>query len=178
MRKLIVIAVSLLASTAAFAQQQDKPTSFYVFVSNPGFTYSENSGSNWEGAFGVALQRMFTPHVSGELSVSRDHRISRLPRFDVNGNIIEGAPARKINHDFTPVDLSARYHFFNDSTWKPYAGVGVRYVESRAVGSVTGGVVWQFRPSLGLRFDAKVLLGNQPTFTDTFNGSAGLAWRF
>ena len=176
MRKLIVIAVSLLASTAAFAQQ-DKATGIYVFVSNATFSYSDHSGSNWEGAFGVALQRMFTPHVSAEVSVSRDRRTSSIPAFDFNGNLIEGRPIR-FTHDYTPVDLTARYHFFNDSTWKPYAGVGVRYVENRAVGGVTGGVVWQFRPSLGLRFDAKVLLVNQQAFTDTFNGSAGLAWRF
>jgi hypothetical protein len=178
MRKLIVMAVFLLASTAAFAQQPDKPTGLYVFVANPSFTYSEGSGSNWEGGFGVALQRMFTPRVSGELTVSRERHTTRVARFDLNGNIIDGAPPLKFTDNSTPVDLMARYHFFNDRSWRPYAGVGVRYVESRAIGGLTGGVVWQFRPSLGLRFDAKVLLGNQDQFTETVNGSAGLAWRF
>jgi hypothetical protein len=168
MRKLGVAVAFLLVSTAAVAQQ-DKPTAIYVFITNAGFTYSERSGSDWEGAFGVALQRMFTPHVSAEVSVSRDRRFSRLLAFDPNGNVIDGY-TRTITHDFTPVDLTARYHFLNGSAWKPYAGIGVRYVESRAVGDLTGGVVWQFRPSLGLRFDAKVLLGNQPRFTDTING--------
>lgn len=177
MRKLVVAVAFLLVSTAVFAQQ-DKPTGIYVFVSNASFTYSEQSGSNWDGAFGLALQRMFTPHVSAELTVSRDRQVTRFPRFDPNGNIIDGAPLRKVTDEFTPVDLTARYHFLNDSAWKPYAGIGVRYVESRAIGDLAGGVVWQFRPSLGLRFDAKVLLGNQGQSTDTFNGSAGLAWRF
>jgi len=177
MRKLVVAVAFLLVSTAAFAQQ-DKPTGVFVFVTNPGYGSSERSGSYWEGGFGVAVQRMFTPHVSAELTVSRERHITRLARFDLNGNIIPDAPLRKFTNDVTPVDVTARYHFFKDSAWKPYAGVGVRYVESRAIGGLTGGVVWQFRPSVGLRFDAKVLLGNESRFTDPFNGSVGLAWRF
>ena len=174
MRKLVVAVAFLLVSTAAFAQQ-DKPTGVFVFVTNPGGGSSERSGSYWDGAFGVALQRMFTPHISGEVTVSRDHHTSRFTAFDQNGDIIE---YRTFTSDSTPVDLTARYHFFTDGAWKPYAGVGVRYVESRAFGDLTGGVVWQFRPSVGLRFDAKVLLGNESRFTDPFNGSVGLAWRF
>jgi len=174
MRKLIVVAVCLLVSTAAFAQQ-DRPNGIFVFVSNANWSYSTTSGSNWDGAFGVALQRMFTPHVSGEVSVSYDRRTSRVTAFDSSGNILS---SHTFTNDFTPIDLTARYHFLNDSSWKPYAGVGARIVDGRAIGGVTGGVIWQFRPALGLRFDAKVLLGNQSRFTDTFNGSAGLAWRF
>ena len=174
MRKLVVAVASLLVSTAALAQQ-DKPTGVFVFVTNPGYGQSERSGNHWDGAFGVALQRMFTPHVSGELTVSHDQHISRFAALDQGGNVIA-------YHTFTatstPVDLTARYHFFSDGAWKPYVGAGVRYVDSRAFGDLTGGVVWQFRPSLGLRFDGKVILGNQPRFNDTFNGSAGLAWRF
>jgi hypothetical protein len=176
MRKLVVAVAFLLVSTAAFAQQ-DKPTGIFVFFNNPGFGVSERSGSYWEGGFGVAVQRMFTPHVSAELTVSRERHITELARYDLNGNIID-APPLKLFNDFKPVDLMARYHFLNDSAWKPYAGIGVRYVESHAIGGLTGGVVWQFRPSLGLRFDAKAMLGNHSRFTDTFNGSAGLAWRF
>jgi outer membrane protein W len=174
MRKLVVAAAFLLVSTAASAQQ-DNPTGIFVFVTNPGYGHSDRSGSYWDGAFGMALQRMFTPHVSAELTVSRDHHTVRTTAFDQNGDIID---SRTFTSDSTPVDLTARYHFFTDGAWKPYVGAGVRYVESRAFGDLTGGVVWQFRPSLGLRFDGKVVIGHQPGFNDTFNGSAGLAWRF
>ena len=68
MRKLIVIC--LFVSTAAFAQQS-RPNGFYVFVTNPGGGGSTNE-RNWQGAFGIALQRMFAPHFSGEVAVSRD----------------------------------------------------------------------------------------------------------
>jgi Outer membrane protein beta-barrel domain len=174
MRKLIVVAVCFLVSTAAVAQQ-NKPNGLFVFVTNPSWGYSTGSGSNWDASFGVALQRMFTPNLSGEVTVSHERHTGRVLSFDPNGNVID---SRTFTDDFTPVDLTARYHFLNDSAWKPYAGVGARYVEGRAIGGLTGGVVWQFRPALGLRFDAKVLLGNQSRFTDTFNGSVGLAWRF
>lgn len=174
MRKLFGVAVCLLVSTAAFAQQ-DKPNGLFVFVSNPNWSYSTASGSHWDAEFGLALQRMFTPHVSGEVSVSYDSRTSRVVAFDSNGNLIG---SRTITNRFTPVDLTARYHFFTDGAWKPYAGLGARVVDGQAIGGLTGGVVWQFRPALGLRFDAKVLLGNESHFTETFNGAVGLAWRF
>lgn len=118
---------------------------------------------------------MFTPHLSGELTVSRARHVSGTTVLGPNGNIIESRTATSYS---TPVDLTARYHFLNDSAWKPYAGAGARWADSRAFLDLTGGVVWQFRPSLGLRFDAKGLLGNESRFDSTFNSSVGLAWRF
>ena len=165
MRRFAVI-VALLISTAAFAQ--DKPNGVYVFLSNPGGGSSDHSGSYWEGAFGVALQRMFTPHLSGEVTISRERHHAAFSIFGESGSSYTNT---------TPVDLTARYHFLDDGSWKPYAGLGARWVDGRAMADVTGGVVWQFRPSLGLRFDAKLLLGNN-AFNDTFNGAVGLAWRF
>ena len=161
MRRFAVIA-ALLISTAALAQE--RPNGIYVFMSNPNVFYTKSSGTHADAEFGVALQRMFTPHLSGELTVSRDRRIT-------------GSNFGRDVASLTPVDLTARYHFLTDGSWKPYAGLGARWVEGRALADVTGGVVWQFRPSLGLRFDAKVLLGNN-RFNDTFNSAVGLAWRF
>ena len=174
MRKaLLFIAVSSLFSTVAFAQE--KPTELYIFVTNPGYTSSNYSGDQWDGAFGVALQRMFTSHVSGEVTVSRRRDISGFTTFNPDGTVLE---SRRFIGYSTPVDLTARYHFLNDSAWKPYAGIGARWVDSRSYLDLTGGVLWQFKPSFGLRFDGKLLLGNQSRFQDTFNASAGLTWRF
>ena len=172
MRKLIVLC-TLLVSTAAFAQE--KPNGLFVFVTDPTYTSSRSTGGRWDGAFGVALQRMFTPRFSGELSVSRQSDRSGFTTFNPDGTVLESHVFTRYS---TPVDLTARYHFLNDSTWKPYAGIGGRWVDSRGFLDLTGGVLWQFRPSLGLRFDGKLLFGGQTRFDNRFNGSAGLTWRF
>jgi outer membrane protein W len=168
----MILAVLLLSSGAAFAQE--KPTAIYVFVTNPSYAHSDLSGDRFDGAFGIALQRMFTPRFSGELSVSRRSDFSSYTTLNPDGTVLE-------SHSFTgysmPVDLTVRYHFLTQGAWKPYAGIGVRYA-SRAFGDVTGGVVWQFHRSLGLRLDAKVLVGSRTRFDDQVNTSAGLAWRF
>ncbi len=180
MRRVIVIAVCLLLSAAAFAQQ-DRPTALFVFVTNPGYTDSAPSGGHYTGAYGIALQRMFTPHISGELTVSRDGELRPVTTF-----FTDRPPVTKVRTTYaTPIDLTARYHFFAASSWKPYAGIGLRYVGSpvpvvpnQTTVSLTAGTVWQFSRSVGLRFDGKLLLDNHPAWGDRFNGSVGLAWRF
>src|SRR5207247_9063214 len=69
MRKLIVF-LSLFVATAAFAQQ-NKPNGFFIFVTNPGYA-REPGGNECNGAFGFALQRMFSPRFSGEIAISHD----------------------------------------------------------------------------------------------------------
>jgi hypothetical protein len=159
MRKTMLIAVCFLVSGAAFAQQ-DKPNTFHVFLTNPGYVSSDLSGSHYTGAYGLGFQRMFTPHFSAEASLLRESRFGgRLPNR-------------------TPLDLTARYHFFTDSSWKPYAGAGVRLVDGNSAFDLNGGVVWQFHRTLGLRFDAKVMAGDKSTLREMTNGSIGLSWRF
>lgn len=174
MRKLALV-VCLLVSTVAFAQQDNKQNGLFLFVTNPGRGGTTGvGGTYWEGAFGVALQRMFTPHVSGEVTVSRQRQITGNAFIGPTGVVEYG----QFVNWYTPVDLTARYHFFTDGSWKPYAGAGVRLIDGHGAGDLTGGVIWQFHRSLGLRFDGKVLLGNQDRYNETFNASIGLAWRF
>ena len=172
MRKIVVIACLFIA-TAAFAQQ-NKPNGFYVFVTNPGGGYSTNEQS-WQGAFGVALQHMFAPRFSGEISVSRDVQYTHVRIFNPDFTV---ASSYTLTTRTTPVDVTGRYHFLNDSHWKPYIGADARYVDSRMFLGVTGGVVWQFRQSLGLRFDAKVLVSDRPQHNERLYNSVGLSWRF
>jgi|ERR1051325_1814897 hypothetical protein len=172
MRK-ILVACLFLGATAVFAQE--RPTAISVFVTNPGFIHSDYSGNRWEGEFGVALQRMFTPRFSAELAVSQRSRTSGFTTFNSDGTVREN---RIFTETTLPVDLTARYHFATQSTWKPYAGLGLRYVGGRTALDVDGGVVWQFHRTLGLRFDARVIPGNDAHFSDTINGSVGLSWRF
>jgi len=173
MRKLVVVLCVMFSAAAAFAQQQ--PTAITVFVTNPGFTHTRQSGNQWDGAFGVALQHMFTPRISGEISVSRKTDVSGFTTFDTEGNVVED---RMFVGHSTPVDLTALYHFRTDGAWKPYAGLGVRREDGTVFGDLTGGVVWQFHRALGLRFDGKLLVGGNTRFSDELNGSVGLSWRF
>ena len=129
----------------------------------------------WQGAFGLALQRMFAPRFSGELAVSRDTQFTRVRTF--NADFTEGASYKLITRT-TPIDLTGRYHFLNDTNWKPYIGAGTRLVDGRAFFGVTGGVIWQFRPALGLRFDTKFLVSDRPVHNERLYNSIGLSWRF
>lgn len=173
MRTMIVAVCLVFLATAAVAQE--KPTAAYLFLTNPGVVYSDSAGTRWEGAFGFALQRMFTPRFSGELAVSRDIESFGFRRFAADGTELEH---REVTTRSMPVDLTARYHFLNGSSWKPYAGLDARYVDDRAFFGVNGGVIWQFRPALGLRFDAKLLVGDRPLHGERLYNSAGLSWRF
>jgi len=82
----------------------------------------------------------------------------------------------------TPVDVTGKYHFLNQSSWKPYIDVGARWTDSsigdRVLASAGGGVAWQFSRTMALRFDARAFFGNRPTHLDTVNASFGLGWRF
>src|SRR5438552_3274171 len=139
MRKIIVALCLILPATAAFAQQ-DKPNAFSVFVTNPGGGYS--SGRHFvSGAVGVGLQHMFTPRVSGEIAVSYDEQYTRVRTFNPDFTL---ASSYTLRTSTTPVDLTARYQFLNDSNWKPYIGAGTRFADGLAFAEVTGGVVWQF----------------------------------
>jgi long-subunit fatty acid transport protein len=183
MRKFAVLLVCLLIPLPLFAQQPQKRTSLYVFLSNPSGGWSEGGGSSYEGAIGLALQHKFTPRWSAELAVSRQRDHSGFTRFDPNGNIIE---QQTYDIDSTPVDLGAQYHFLNNTNWKPYVGLGMRYTDpsdvlfdtgDRLFYGATGGVVWQLRPAFGIRFDGKVLLGDTGQL-DRVNGSVGVTWGF
>jgi hypothetical protein len=156
MRNPLMAAVCFLVSAAAFAQQQAQPNAFHVFVTDPGFVRSDRYGTRYTGAYGVGFERMFTPHVSAEAGIMRESRF--------------GGPA--------PLDLTARYHFFTDGAWKPYAGIGLRHVGNVSALGVDGGVTWQFHRALGLRFDLKALMGNLSQVHEPVSGSVGLSWRF
>ena len=143
-------------------------------MTNPGGGYS--TGRHFvSGAVGVGLQHMFTPRVSGEIAVSYDEQYTRVRTFNPDFTL---ASSYTLRTSTTPVDLTARYQFLNDSNWKPYIGAGTRFADGLAFAEVTGGVVWQFHRSLGLRYDAKVLVNDRPQHNERVYNSVGLSWRF
>jgi len=175
--------LAVILATAAFAQ--DRPNSFYVFISDPQYVWSDSSGSDFNAGYGVALQRMFNEWWSGEITAS--HRSSRSVAYiyNVNGNVVQTIEFRA---HVTPVDITAQYHFLNDTAWKPYLGAGYSHVfvdanngVAQRAGNffvVNGGVVWRVRPELGIRLDGKVRLGDHPSYIDSNEASIGVAWRF
>lgn len=191
MRKSMIVAISLLfVVVSAFAQQPGRSNAVSVFVTDAELGGSSASGT-WFGAdFGAALEHMFNDRVSAEVSVTsqRSHR---------SINFIGGLPVTSTYSDrLYPIDANVSYHFFTDSRWKPYLGAGLRYVSDTvrgngALGSfrlttravdpeVSGGITFQFNPRLGLRFDAKQVIGSsRSNIADpNFKASVGLSLRF
>jgi outer membrane protein W len=194
MRKSIIVAVSLLFVVAsAFAQQSAPSNTVSVFVSDLTVSHTSSSGTRLDAGYGGAFDHRFTEHLSAELSVT-----SQRIRRNVTTFSIAGQPPVFSSYTDTlyPIDANVSYHFLTDSRWKPYLGAGLRYLSDTVRGNgplgsyrltsrtvdpeVSGGVTFQFRPNLGLRFDAKQTVGNSASVLgDTaFSGSVGLAFRF
>jgi outer membrane protein W len=181
MRRLVLL--TLLISAAAFAQEKSNMIS--VFVSDPEYMWTSNNGGDFNAGYGIALQHMFSPRWSGELSVSHRNSHARAYFYDFNGNVINTVDFHARTN---PVDILAQYHFLNETSWKPYIGAGVTHVyvstdssvlqRDETYGTIDGGVVWRIRPELGLRFDVKALFGDRPSYIHSTSGSFGLAWRF
>jgi len=193
MRNARMVMVSLLFVVAPlYAQQPNRPNAVTLFVSDGGFGWSESSGT-WGGAdFGLALSHMFNDRFSGELAVTSQRTGSSFTTYP-----LEGFPTTTTySNRIYPIDATASYHFFTDSRWKPYLGVGARYVSDsvRVIGplgdnrfsrrstdpEITGGIIFQFNPRLGLRFDARQILGSSRDIgaDARLHASAGLSLRF
>jgi outer membrane protein W len=192
MRKSIIVAVSLLFVVgSAFSQQPDRSNSVSVFVSDLG-VFHGSSGTNVDAAFGAAFGHMFNRHLGAELSVTN------RPAQHYVAYFVNGQPVNEFSYTerLLPIDAIVSYHFLTDSRWKPYLGAGARYLsnsvhQTTPLGSyrfttrsldpeISGGVIFQFRPALGLRFDAKQILssGDYARGDSAFSGSVGLSFRF
>ena len=181
MRRLALL--SLLICVASFAQE--KRNTFFVFVSDPQYVWTQSNGSDFNAGYGVGLQHLFSPKWSGEISVSHRNSRARAYFYDFNGNVVSSVDFRAST---TPVDVLAQYQFVNATSWKPYIGAGVTHVyvdassglrqRNETYGTIDGGVIWRIRPEFGLRLDGKVLFGDHPSYIDSTNVSFGVAWRF
>lgn len=192
MRKSIIVAVSLLFVVATgFAQQPNHSNTVSVFVSDLAISHSAAAGTNLETSYGAAFGHMFNRNWSAELSVTSQ---------PYQGNSIMVVNQKAIYSTFQdrlyPVDANISYHFLTGSRWKPYVGGGLRYLDFKTrldlpIGvqrfsqrfvdpEVNAGVTFQFRPNLGLRFDAKRIMGtsNSVLGDSALSGSVGLAFRF
>ncbi len=193
MRNARMVMVSLLfAAAPVFAQQSHYTNSVSVFVSDLSIAESSATGTRFGSDFGAALEHMFSDRVSAELAVTSQRIGGSVTTFPLEGFPTTTTRSGRIY----PIDATASYHFFTDSRWKPYLGAGARYVSDsvRVTGplgdnrftrrstdpEITGGVTFQFNPRLGLRLDAKQILGSSGDIgaDAKFKASAGLSLRF
>lgn len=193
MKRLMVMAVSLLCVAAtAFAQQGRRSNSVSVFITDLSLSNSNSGGSRVDAAYGASFDHMFSNRVSAELSVTSERFAGYVTTFSPSGLPTTSTFSRRLY----PIDANVSYHFLTDGRWKPYIGGGFRYLSDTVHGfgllgdyritrrsvdpEVSGGIIFQFNPTLGLRFDLKeVLGGNGSTATnpDT-KASVGLTFRF
>ena len=175
---LIAIVVNSLA-TAAFSQQ----TQVSIF-----YTQLLDSGGR---GYAAALSRQWTPRISTAISVGVED-----PDFAIcTGGIFTPLRCRDLSVTTYPVDLSARFHFPNDTRWHPYVGAGVRYLaapdlspeELQIIGEAysdemlpeaVGGFDFLISPRFALSVELKALTANTEDYDSALKLSAGVSWRF
>ena len=165
-KRFVLLAVLLLAGTAAFAQK----AAISVFATQIGGGWTSNEGSTYNADYGVGAEYWFTPRVSAAVNVSR-HRDLTF------GHANE-----------YPIDAVVRYRFSGSDRWKPYLGAGVRANRAFSVfggrtwdvaPELNGGVTFMISPKLGLDFDGRVV-SRQTRYTgvDQSRAAVGLSWHF
>lgn len=182
----LLFALAVVFALSASAQQTDRPIRLTVFTSGLGFSYAENAGTNWSGGVGLALEYRWneTWSVEGSLARERHDQVFVLHPFEGGPFVTERARLTTY-----PVEVTGLYHFDTEGRWKPFLGLGGRYVqgpdspfgqlEDQLSAQVTGGVHFEITPRLSLRLGAKRLLrGDSPRYDPDTKLDVGLGWRF
>ena len=179
----VALLTSLLFASAVFAQQKRE---FSVFLSDVAGTSDSHERAHWVGGIGAAYSMKFTPRFSAQLAAAyEDHRT--YPYYVLRSGGIFFVPQARIKT--YPIDLTARYHWANDSRWQPFLGAGLRYVaapnvdpafryQSHLNAEVSGGVEFLVRPTLGITVDARQLLGDRESYDPLLKVSAGVSFHF
>ena len=178
MRK-VSLAVTLVLAPFVYADQQ-----FSVFLTPEEVTHSESTGTSFSGGIGVSWAQRWTPRFTTELSLSAEQS------YEEASTTIQGPSGPfttyyKNRVQSYPFDVLAQYHFVNGSNWTPYVGGGLRYLttdstlaNNRTSVQLNGGVVWQFSPHWGMRFDLKQLLNEDEYYDRASKGSFGFSWHY
>jgi outer membrane protein W len=184
MRKVLALLVVVLAlPTFAFGQSQKQTLS--IFVTD--VAASSSRTDSWPTGLGISYERMFAQRLSLQGSVAYEHHRSYPYVVESDGSITQ-VDSRRVRT--MPIDVTARYHWLNDSRWKPFIGLGAHYVAAPSVdprfryenhldGVVDGGTAFMFTPTIGVLLTSRMILGNrEETYDSTFKVSAGVSWRF
>jgi len=184
MRKIIVFtAVLSCASAAAFAQQKQ---SVSLFLSDVMQTRTDRQAGSWPSGFGIAFERRLAERwsVQGAVAIERHHSYSYVVEDNGAITFVDRARLRTV-----PIDLTARYHWLNDTRWKPYLGFGAHYVAAPSAdarfryrnhfdGEVNGGTLFMFSRTFGVVLDGRVIAGTREPYDQPLKISFGAAWRF
>jgi len=139
--------------------------------------------------YGAAFNESWTPRFSTQIAVGFEK-----PEVCVGGSFLN-IPCTPVKLTTHPIDLAGRYHFVNDTRWKPYLGGGLRYVRAPRLTSevraanrgdysnhldpqIVGGAEFLITPSIGVTVDGKQRIGTSAPYDPTFKVSAGLDLRF
>jgi hypothetical protein len=182
MRRLAFVVVLLNSlATAAFAQSNQ----LSIF-------YNQSAGSvHTDHGYGAAFIHAWKPRFSTGIAVAAEDPVVGI----CVGGILTQERCTDIKLRTYPVDLTGRFHFLNDTRWKPYIGLGARYVgaphltreqmlvvghfySDRVSAELVGGLEFLFKPSFGITAELKGLLRNSEDYDSGFKVSAGLNWHF
>jgi outer membrane protein W len=173
MRKIVGFVVTAFACCAASAQQTQ---TLSAFVSN----------NTDEPSYGISYERMFAPRWSVQAAVAVERHHSYGYVVEDNGAIAMVEPERLRT---VPIDLTAGYHWPNDTRWKPFLGIGAHYVAAPDADprfryrnhlhpAINGGTLFMLTHNLGLMLDGRIYLGDHEPYDDNLKTSIGLSWRF
>ena len=183
MRKALMSVVLALSIPTVLVAQPKQTFSLFAAGVNPG-----SQDEQQPAGFGIAYDRMLTQRLSVGAAIAYERHFSYGYVVDISGfiNVVPRSRLRTV-----PIDVTARYHWLNDTRWKPYIGAGAHFVAAPKVhldpgfgyqnhidGEVDGGVAFMFTPALGVMLDSRVIGGERETYDPIFRISAGLSWRF
>ena len=181
MRKVLVLVALALSIPAILVAQPKQTLSLFAAGVN-------SQDDRRPAGFGVSYDRTLTPRLSLDAAIAYERHLSYPYVVDVGG-FVDLVPRSSLRT--APIDLTARYHWLNDTRWKPYLGGGAHYVAAPKVhldpgfnyrnhfdAEVDGGVVFMVTPALGVMLNSRVIGGDHETYDPVLRVSAGLSWRF
>lgn len=176
--------LSVLAfAVPLFAQKlPERGLQLFGFISDPTVVSSQRFGTSFDAGFGFGVTKFITPQYAAELSVASHD-------FHEYATSSTGMSLRYTTHVY-PISLDGQYHFLTESRWKPYAGLGLRYVAAphhglvaysdRLGAELNGGVSYMMTPRFSVRIDGKqeFPIGAERRFDPRTRVSLGLGWHF
>src|SRR2546423_1790769 len=120
MRKVLVLVALVWSIPAALLAQPKQTLSVFAAGVN-----TSSQDERRPAGFGIAYDRMLNQRLSLDAAIAYERHVSYPYVVDVGGfvDIVPRAHLRTV-----PVDVTARYHWLNETRWKPYIGAGAHYV--------------------------------------------------